>query len=243
MDAQALDTAALYNEALYEELYTRMPFLPPDRLPWWPMFKSLADAAPDRLELGPGVFPRLPVKGTHVCDLSAGALAVLEKHGSIPHHGILQEHRFPDASFDLVGMFEVLEHIADDEGLLREIARITRPGGRLTLTVPMGMKHFCSFDRYMGHVRRFEPAELKSKVERAGYVLERFEIHQQSVKEPAASIYVWVMRYMPRLTAWALRHIFLPALTRTRIDWYDASEWDARTPGVTDLGAVFRRVG
>ena len=243
MTNAAIETSAGYNEALYEDLWGRVPFMPPDRLPWWPVLSALASAAPDRMELGPGVFPRLPIEGTHVCDLSAVALAVLERHGGVIHHGILQDQHLPDASFDLVGLFEVLEHVTDDEDLLREIARITRPGGRLVLTVPLGMKHYCSFDRYMGHVRRFEPDELRSKVERAGFALERFEVHKQSPLEPAASVYVWVMRYAPRLMVWSLRNIFLPILSRTRLDWYDdPTQWDARMLGATDCGAVFRRL-
>jgi SAM-dependent methyltransferase len=243
MTDTAIDKVVSYNESLYERMWRQMAFHPPDKLPWWPALKELADVSPNRLEIGPGVFPRLPVVGTHVVDLSSGALDVLAKHGAIAHHGLLQDLKFADASYDLVGMFEVLEHVPDDEGLLRELARITRPGGRLVLTVPMGMKHYCSFDRYMGHVRRFEPDELRTKVERAGYVLERFEIHQQSVHEPAASLYVAVMRYFPRLTAWALRYIFLPLLGRKRIEWRDAAEWEARTRGATDCGAIFRRLG
>ena len=242
MTGTALDGSTSYNEALYEDFWGRMPFRTPDHLPWWPAFQALCAGTKDRLEIGPGVFPRLPVEGTHVIDLSAGPLEVLARHGAIPHHGLLQDQRFPDASFDVVGMFEVLEHVSDDEGLLREIARITRPGGHLTLTVPLGMKHYCSFDRYMGHVRRFEPNELRSKVERAGYVLERFEIHAQSVHEPAATVYVAFMRYFPRIAAWALRFIFLPLLEKTKIDWHEASRWDELTPKATDCGAIFRRL-
>jgi SAM-dependent methyltransferase len=242
MSEASIDKAQSYNESLYEEMWKRMAFHPPDRLPWWPALKALADSAPERLEIGPGVFPRLPVEGTHVVDLSAGALEVLARHGAIAHNGLLQDLKFPDGSYDLVGMFEVLEHVPDDEGLLAEIARITRPGGHLALTVPMGMKHYCSFDRYMGHVRRFEPDELRSKVERAGFVLERFEIHEQSVHEPVASLYVAVMRHFPRFTAWMLRYVFLPLLGKKKLVWHDASEWEAATVGITDCGAVFRRL-
>jgi SAM-dependent methyltransferase len=243
MTTGAVENVASYNEALYEDLWRRVPFTTPDRLPWWPVLKELAAAARDRMELGPGVFPRLPIEGTHVCDLSAVALAVLEKHGGIIHHGMLQDQHLPDASFDLVALFEVLEHVPDDVDLLREIARITRPGGRLVLTVPLGMKHYCSFDRYMGHVRRFEPEELRTKIERAGYVLERFEVHKQSPMEPAATFYVWVLRYAPRFAVWATMKIFLPLLSWTRLHWYDdPSQWDKVMRGATDCGAVFRRL-
>jgi SAM-dependent methyltransferase len=167
---------------------------------------------------------------------------VLARHGAIAHKGLLEEQKFPDASFDVVGMFEVLEHVADDDGFLREIARITRPGGSLALTVPLRMKYFCSFDRFVGHVRRYEPDELRSKVERAGYVLERFEIHAQSPREPAASVHVFVMTHFPRLTVWAMRHIFLPLLERMRIQWHDAAKWDALIGKAIDCGAIFRRV-
>ena len=243
MSDTAIEASTRYNEELYEEVWRLMSFRSPDRLPWWPALKALCENAPDRLEIGPGIFPRLPVEGTHVMDLSRYALEVLATHGAVPHFGLLADQGFPDASFDVVGMFELLEHVADDVGFLRDIARITRPGGYLALTVPLGMKYFCSFDRFVGHVRRFEPEELRSKVERAGYKLVRFEVHSQSPREPAASVHVFVMRYFPRLTLWAMKYIFLPVLERMRLKWRDAAEWEAVTRGATDCGAIFRRIG
>jgi SAM-dependent methyltransferase len=242
MPSTEIEPSAAYNESLYEELWRRFPFHGPEKLPWFPAIKALADKAPNRLEIGPGVTPRFPVQGTHVMDLSEGALEVLVRHGAVAHKGLLADARFPDASYDLVGMFEVLEHVPGDEDLLREIARITRPGGHLVLTVPLGMKHYNAYDRYMGHVRRFEPEELRSKVERAGYVVERFEVHSQSVLGPSAAFYVWVMRHFPRLSALALRYLFLPLLGRTRIEWHDPDRWDTLTPDATDIGVIFRRV-
>lgn len=43
---------------------------------------------------------------------------------------------FPDASFDLAVLVEVIEHVIDKEALLREIRRVLRPSGRLYLTTP-----------------------------------------------------------------------------------------------------------
>jgi SAM-dependent methyltransferase/UDP-N-acetylglucosamine transferase subunit ALG13 len=43
---------------------------------------------------------------------------------------------FADGSVDSVSLLDVLEHVADEEGTLDEIARVLRPGGLLVLTVP-----------------------------------------------------------------------------------------------------------
>jgi SAM-dependent methyltransferase len=43
---------------------------------------------------------------------------------------------FADASFDLVSSFQVLEHVSDALAYLREIARVTRPGGEVILATP-----------------------------------------------------------------------------------------------------------
>jgi ubiquinone/menaquinone biosynthesis C-methylase UbiE len=43
---------------------------------------------------------------------------------------------FADASFDAVMLTEVLEHTQDDRATLREIARVTKPGGTLLLSTP-----------------------------------------------------------------------------------------------------------
>ncbi len=242
MSESVLDSATRYNEELYEDIWSRAHFHPPERLPWWPAIRALAAGAPNRLEVGPGIFPRMPLDGTHVVDLSSRALDKLAERNAIAHRGHLRDQRFETGLFDLVGAFEVLEHVPDDADFLAEIARITRPGGHLILTVPMGMKNFCSFDRYMGHVRRYEPDELRAKIERAGFVLDCFEVHDQSVREPMASLYVWFFRHAPRLVAWALRYVFLPLLGRKRFAWHDSAEWESLTRDATDCGAIFRRL-
>jgi SAM-dependent methyltransferase len=43
---------------------------------------------------------------------------------------------FPDASFDVVSMLAVIEHLPDPRTVLAEIHRVLRPGGRLVLTTP-----------------------------------------------------------------------------------------------------------
>jgi SAM-dependent methyltransferase len=231
-----------YNRDRYEHFWRRARLLPPEVLPWWPVFKPLADASPNRLEIGPGLYPRLPVQGTNIVDLSGTALDVLSAAGAIAHRGLLHEQNFADSSMDLVGIFEVLEHVPDDEGLLREIARITRPGGRLTLSVPIGMRYFNVYDRFAGHVRRYEPDELRGKVERAGYVLERFVVHAGSPLGLFAYLVVWMLRYTPFLAAAIQEYGMLTFGRFIRVEWRESAEWESSTPHFPNCCAIFRRV-
>jgi len=74
-----------------------------------------------------------------------------------------------DASFDLVCAFDVLEHIQDDRGALREWGRVLKRGGWLFITVPAYQWLFSEHDKSLGHFRRYSQSELRQKVEAAGF--------------------------------------------------------------------------
>lgn len=74
--------------------------------------------------------------------------------------------------FDLIGTFDVLEHIDDDEAALGQIYQACQPGGGLILTVPQHRWLWSSTDDYAHHKRRYTRAELLGKVERAGFKVE-----------------------------------------------------------------------
>ena len=77
------------------------------------------------------------------------------------------------AQFDVVGAFDVIEHIEDDRSALREIFQAIKPGGGLLLTVPQHRFLWSSLDAYSLHKRRYSARELISKTEQAGFELLR----------------------------------------------------------------------
>jgi SAM-dependent methyltransferase len=238
---QAVADLAQYNRDVYERIWGYARFHPPERTPWWPVLSELSAAAPMRLEVGPGLWPRLPMEGTHVVDLSDRALDGLAAHGAIVHGGRLEQVAFSKSSFDLVGIFEVLEHVEDDEALLAEIARITKPGGILTLSVPLGRRHWTAFDEYAGHVRRYEPDELQQKLTRGGFVLERFEVRPMAASKIVANLATPFCRWFPRLSVWATERVFLPIACRWKLDWREAGEWNRLAARAADGSLLCRR--
>jgi SAM-dependent methyltransferase len=72
-------------------------------------------------------------------------------------------------NLDVVGAFDVIEHIQDDEGVLREIHLALRPGGTLVLTVPQHRWLWSEQDDYAHHVRRYTRHELQQKLRGAGF--------------------------------------------------------------------------
>jgi SAM-dependent methyltransferase len=74
--------------------------------------------------------------------------------------------------FDVIGAFDVLEHIDDDELVISEMWRAIRPGGAAIITVPQHMLLWSSHDENAGHFRRYGVTELQRKLERAGFCVE-----------------------------------------------------------------------
>lgn len=79
----------------------------------------------------------------------------------------------PEKSVPYVYSLNVLEHIEDDLGILRELFRRLRPGGRLLIYVPAFEILFSSADKRVGHKRRYTKDTIVRLLESAGFQVER----------------------------------------------------------------------
>lgn len=149
-----------------------------NRLICWAMARYFADAS-SFLEVGCGTgfvlsgvgcaFPRLNISG---CEYYPEGLTVAA--GRLPGATLLRAdaRALPFVEkFDVVGGFDVLEHIVDDNAVLRQMYRAVRPGGGILLTVPQHPFLWSDQDEHARHVRRYNAGELCKKVEAAGFTV------------------------------------------------------------------------
>jgi SAM-dependent methyltransferase len=71
--------------------------------------------------------------------------------------------------FDVIGAFDVIEHIEEDEIVLSSIFRAVKSGGGIILTVPQHQWLWSKNDEIACHKRRYSKKELAAKVENAGF--------------------------------------------------------------------------
>jgi SAM-dependent methyltransferase len=148
-----------------------------------------------------------------------------------------------EEEFDVVGAFDVLEHIEEDEAALAEMRDALRPGGGLLVTVPQHPALWSAVDDYSRHVRRYRRPELLAKLGSAGFDV----VHSTS----------FVTLLLPVLAASRLRfrgakefdplsEYRMPAFVDSALGWVLAAERALIRPGLSlpiggSLLAVARR--
>ena len=80
---------------------------------------------------------------------------------------------YQDEAFDLVCMFDAIEHIPDDGRVMREAARVLQPGGLCLVTVPAYQFLYANNDRVAQHLRRYTRGRLRRLCLQAGLSVER----------------------------------------------------------------------
>jgi len=152
-------------------------------------------------------------------DLQLDVLRRCRRHVAAPLYQIdATELPFRNA-FDIVGLFDTLEHVEDDTRALRMCWQALKPDGHLILTVPAYRSLRTSFDDFVSHKRRYARAELASKLRAAGFVIER------------ASYYVVAL----------LPVVYASRLVQNRLGATKGTNWDRFgrelrvVPGINDL--------
>jgi SAM-dependent methyltransferase len=111
---------------------------------------------------GHGTVTGLELSETSVC------LARAREVGEVIE-GSVMEMPLDDDSFDLAASLDVIEHLQEDLGALRELRRVVTPGGSLLVTVPAYQWLWSGHDEINHHHRRYTRGSLLAVAEQAGW--------------------------------------------------------------------------
>jgi SAM-dependent methyltransferase len=95
---------------------------------------------------------------------------------------------FEDGRFGLVTALDVIEHTDDDLGLLRELFRVTRPGGLLLVSVPAYRWLWGPQDEISHHGRRYVAREVSERVRAAGFAIRHQSYFNTLLFPPVAAV-------------------------------------------------------
>ncbi len=103
-------------------------------------------------------------------ELADASIAVAQQRGAGQVvAGSILEMPFADHSFDFAVSLDVIEHLEDDLGALRELRRTIAPGGRLLVTVPAYQWLWSGHDEINHHHRRYTRRSLQRVAQQAGW--------------------------------------------------------------------------
>jgi SAM-dependent methyltransferase len=231
------------NQKYYDALWRDAKLVMPERFNTWPKVSSLATTAAQRLEVAPGLRPRLPIAGTEFIDISAPALAALAAHGGRVQQGSILELPFADARFDLVCALDIIEHVDDDERALAELSRVAAPGATLLVSTPFFMAAWTPFDEFVGHRRRYEPLDFIAKLAGHGFAIEQSAVYgMQPKSSKLLDLGMWYLTHKRERAMWWYNRVFMPLGLRAQkpLDWQPGL---LDTTGVDEALMICRKSG
>jgi ubiquinone/menaquinone biosynthesis C-methylase UbiE len=92
-----------------------------------------------------------------------------ERHAGEIIEGSITQMPFADESFEMAVCLDVIEHLEDDIGALKELRRVIAPGGSLLVTVPAYQWLWSSHDEINHHHRRYSTNTLLTACQAAGW--------------------------------------------------------------------------
>jgi ubiquinone/menaquinone biosynthesis C-methylase UbiE len=115
---------------------------------------------------------------------------------------------YGDSAFDLVTSFQVIEHVEDVDGYLRELSRVARPGGRILLTTPNRTTRLADGERPWNryHLREYDAAGLGEALRRVFAEVEVFGVRGSEEMERVEHARVARARRFARIDRLGLRY-------------------------------------
>lgn len=143
------------------------------------------DPAPRRvLDLGCGngrFLTAMAIRGAETAGIDAypGGLerALQRTPAALLMTGDITRTPLPDASFDLISLLDVLEHVPPGP-LLGEVRRLLAPGGRLLVAVPAFQSLWSQVDVDAGHRKRYRRGDLRQELADHGFTVETATYYQ-----------------------------------------------------------------
>ncbi|MDO9067511.1 MAG: class I SAM-dependent methyltransferase [Deltaproteobacteria bacterium] len=212
------------NRDFYDTLWSESDLKRPDHFNTWPLISGLLPLAGERLEIGPGLRPRLPITGTYFADISPPVIERLTTSGGIAVQSEITALPFGDRKFQIVCAFDVIEHTEDDLLVFSEVCRVLKDGGVFIFSVPMHAGLWTKFDEFVGHVRRYDPADLLVLLANNDLVVDKSAAYGMQPASPRLLEFgMWCLTHRRQEAMWCYNKVLMPLgiYFQKRLDFFD----------------------
>lgn len=145
------------------------------------VFQKLADALPMRGRIaefgcGHGLLLQQMAQGYGVAidgyDLNEPALKLADTPSQrLFHYNIHDRASDLRELYDLIFLFDIIEHLEDDRGFMESVFYHVRPGGWIAINVPANQSLYSKYDKVIGHQRRYDMEMLRELARHTGFTV------------------------------------------------------------------------